>query len=144
MSGLLANPVVPVANEDDAITTYEELRRYLLDTGTIPLLAHVIEKGDGAPNKAGVEQRREHAERAFDAFRKRARTDGLEVETELLFGTDVAETIHDAAAAHDASAIVFSSRGGGQWLDLVSGNVRRKLISEQDRPVVVLPSEGSS
>ena len=139
---LLDRPIVPVASVDDAIDTYEGLRPYLLETEFVPILVHVIEKAGGAPDKAGIEQRREHAEDAFDAFRKRAETDGITVETELLYGTDVAETIQEAAVQHSATSIVFSSRGGSRWLDLVSGNVRSKLLSDNDVPVVVLPDDG--
>lgn len=144
VDNLLDRPVVPVASPDDAKVTYEQLRPYLLRTELIPIVVHVIEKGDGAPDKAGVEQRKEYAEETFDAFRKRAETDGIKVKTEVLYGTNIAQTIHDAAAEFDASAIVFSSRGGSGWLDLVSGNVRSKLIADHDRPVIILPSDGES
>ena len=132
VTDLLDRPIVPVASVDDAIDTYEGLRPYLLETEFVPIVVHVIEKGGGAPDKAGVEHRREHAEDVFEAFRGRAQTDGITVETELLYGTDVAETIKAAAAQHSATSIVFSSRGGSRWLDLVSGNVRSKLIADND------------
>lgn len=141
VTNLLNRPVVPVANPDDAAATYEELRPYLLETEIVPLVVHVIEKAGGAPDKAGVEQREEHAEKAFEAIRERAKTDGIEVDTKLLYATDVAAAIHDAAAEVDASAIVFRSRGGSRWLDLVSGRVRSSLISDSDLPVVVLPDQ---
>lgn len=136
---LLATPLVPVANRDDAIETYEALRPYLLESDFVPIVVHVIEKAGGAPDKAGVEQREEHADRAFDAFRNRAQTDDIEVTTQVLYGTDVAETILEAAAEHEVTAIVFRSRGGSRWLDLVSGNVRADLIANHRYPVVVLP-----
>ena len=139
---MLDRPIVPVASADDAIATYERLRPYLLETEFAPIVVHVIEKAGGAPDKAGIEHRRKHAENAFDAFRKRAKSDGIEVETELVYGTDVAEVIHEVAADLDASAIVFTSRGSTRWLDLVSGNVRSKLITDHDRPVIVLPDDG--
>ena len=86
--------------------------------------------------------RREHTEDAFEAFRKLARTDGITVETEHLYGTDVAETVKEAAAQHSDIAFVFGSRGGCTWLDLVSGNVRSKHISDTDIPDVALPDDG--
>ena len=144
VDSLLDRAIVPVASPDDAKVTYEQLRPYLLRTQFVPIVVHVIEKGGGTPDKAGVEQRKEFAEETFDAFRKRAETDGIEVQTEIMYGTNIAQTIHEAVAEFDASAIVFSSRGGSGWLDLVSGNVRSKLISDHDRPVIVLPSDGES
>lgn len=141
MADLLSRPIVPVAGPEDAAATYEEFRPYLLKTEIVPLVIHVIEKTEGAPDKAGLEHREEYAEKAFDVFRDRAKTDGIEVDTKLLYGTDVAATIHEAADESDASVIVFRSRGGGRWLDLVSGRVRSKLIAESDRPVIVLPKQ---
>ncbi len=136
---LLRRPLVPVANPDDASATYEAIRGYLQSGEGTPIVVHVIEKAGGAPDKAGVAQRKEVAEEAFHRFQNLAETDGLEIETDLRFGTDVAETIHEAAEDHDASAIVFRSRGGSRWLDLVSGNVRAKLLKGHEVPVVVLP-----
>ena len=142
MTNLLDRPIVPVASPDDAIATYEQLRPYLLQTEFVPIVVHVIEKSGGSPDKASVEQRKEHAEKAFDAFRKRGESDGVSVETKLLYGTDIAKSIHEAATDVDASAIIFSSRGGSRWLNLVSGNVRSNLIADHDRAVIVLPSDG--
>ncbi|WP_254810578.1 universal stress protein [Natronosalvus amylolyticus] len=142
MTNLLDRPLVPVASTDDAIATYEQLRPYLLQTEFVPIVVHVIEKAGGSPDKASVEQRKEHAEKAFDAFRKRGESDGVSVEMKLLYGTDIAKAIHEAATEIDATAIIFSSRGGSRWLDLVSGNVRSKLIADHDCPVIVLPSDG--
>lgn len=139
MTRFLDRPLVPIAGPDDAEATYDELRRYLLETDVVPIVVHVIEKAGGAPDKASVEQREEHAEEAFRVFREHASIDGIDIETKLLYGTDVAEAIHDAAAEMDASAIVFRSRGGSRWLDRLSGGVRSKLISNSDHPVIVLP-----
>lgn len=139
VTSLLERPLVPVANPDDAATTYEKLRPYLLEDGGEATVVNVIEKAGGAPDKAGVEQRQEHAEKTFDAFRTSADADDITVDTQVLYGTDIVETINDAAADIDASAIVFVSRGGGRWLDLVSGRVRSRLVSESEFPVIVLP-----
>lgn len=141
VTNLLDRPLVPVANPDDAAATYEELRPYLLDTEIVPLVVHVIEKAGGAVDKASVEQREEYAEKTFEAIRERAKIDGIEVDTELLYGTDVAATIHDSADEADASAIVFRSRGASRWLNLVSGRVRSSLIADSHLPVVVLPEQ---
>lgn len=136
---LLERPLVPVADPDDAAATYEELRPYLLETDIVPLVVYVIEKAGGAPDKAGVEQRKEYAEKIFEAFRERAKTDDIEVDTKVLYGTDIAATIQATADERDASAIVFRSRGGSQWLNLVSGRVRSSLLDDSTHPVIVLP-----
>ncbi|PSP69996.1 universal stress protein UspA, partial [Halobacteriales archaeon QH_9_66_26] len=57
----------------------------------------------------------------------------------LEYGTDVVETVSAVADAVDASAIAFTPRKGSRWLKLLSGDVANALISEGERPVVVLP-----
>lgn len=139
MTTLLDRPLVPVANPDDAEVTYEQLRPYLLDAEVTPLVVHVIEKGGGVPDKAGLEQREMYAEETLDRFRDHAKIDRIDVETKILYGTDIATAIYDAAEEADASAVVFTSRGGNRWLELLSGNIRSRLVTENDRPVIVLP-----
>ena len=136
---LLSRPLVPVASEDDAVETCRAAFPRIAAAGGRPVVVHVIEKAGGAPDKASVEQREAAAESAFAAVRDDAADYGLDVETEIRYGTDVAETILDAAADHDASAIVFHPRGGSWLLDLLTGDVRDALVGRSDRPVVVLP-----
>lgn len=137
--GLLSRPLVPVASEDDAVETCRVAFRRIAAAGGRPVVVHVIEKAGGAPDKASVEQREDAADAAFAAVRDCAGEYDLDVETEIRYGTDVVETILDAADDADASAIVFHPRGGSWLLDLLTGDVRDKLIAESDRPVVVLP-----
>lgn len=140
MSGadLLARPLVPVASESDAVETCHAVFPHV--AAGRPLIVTVIEKAGGAPDKASVEQRERAAEEAFAAARDCADDHGVDIETEIRYGTDVAEAIIDAAADIDASAIVFRPRGGSWWLDLLTGNVRDDLVTASDRPVVVFPS----
>ena len=140
---LLVRPVVPVATEDDARETCRAAFPRIAAAGGRPLVVHVIEKAGGAPDKAGVEQREAVAEAAFAAARDCAAEHGLDVETDVLYGTDVAAAIVDAARDVDASAIVFHPRGGSWWLDLLTGDVRDTLVTKSDRPVVVLPDAGN-
>ncbi|WP_318568900.1 universal stress protein [Salinigranum marinum] len=139
-SNLLSRPFVPVASVDDArITADAVLDRIAAADGRITV-AHVVEKAGGAPDKASVEQREGIAEEAFDLVRDRASAAGVAVETELLYGTDVAETLLRAAHDVDATAIVFTPRGHRWWWDLFSADVADALVHESDLPVVVLPS----
>lgn len=140
MTDILSRPLVPVASVQDAETTYDALREHV-DAAVELHVVTVIEKAGGAPDKASVEQRELVAEEAFSAVRKLAEADGLSVETHLLYGTDVAETIREAAADVDATSVAFRSRGGGRIVDFLSGSVRTKLVTEVDRPVVVLPRD---
>lgn len=131
--------VVPVASEEDARSTAAVLAEYLDPERSTVIVVNVIEKAGGAPDRASVEQREEYAREVFAAFTDAVRDDQVLVETEILYGTDVAETILQAAADRDASAIVFTPRGGSRWLKLITGDVTSSLINEGDRPVVVLP-----
>lgn len=61
----------------------------------------------------------------------------------MLYGTDVAETILTAARDVNASAIVFTPRGGGRWVKLLAGNVTQSILRGSDLPVLVLPNPES-
>jgi nucleotide-binding universal stress UspA family protein len=139
-SNLLSRPLVPIASVDDAELTLEvALDRIAAASGRMTVV-HVVEKAGGAPDKASMEQREGIAEEAFDLVRERAADAGVAVETELLYGTDVAETLVRAAHDAGATAIVFTPRGHKWWWDLFSEDVADSLVHESDLPVVVLPS----
>ncbi len=139
MTDLMARPVIPIANETDAKTTYAAAAPYL-DPDSRPLLVNVIEKAGGAPDKAGVEQRQEVAEKAFGAFAELAAADGVSVDEEIRYHTDVVDAIVDSATEHEATAIAFVSRGSSRIVRFLSGDVRSKLIAEPTLPTVVLPT----
>ncbi|MFC6975496.1 universal stress protein [Halomicroarcula sp. GCM10025709] len=67
-----------------------------------------------------------------------------DIETEIYYGTDVVETIFEAAADHDATAVVVTPRGGSRFVQLITGDVALRLITENDHPVVVLPDSEPS
>jgi nucleotide-binding universal stress UspA family protein len=105
----------------------------------------VVEKAGGGIDKASVEQRELAAEDALAVVEARAEAAGVPVETDVVYGTDVADAIIDAAGDADATAIAFTPReGGGLLVDLLSGDVARHLVERSDRPVVVFPAEPAS
>lgn len=138
---LFQRVVVPVASEDDARSTAAALGPYVDNASGSVLAVHVVEKAGGAVDKASVEQREENAEEIFEVVRSELSAYGIEPETRILYGTDVADTIVEAGHDVDASAIVFTPRDGGRWLKLLTGDVALELISDSDLPVVVLPDE---
>lgn len=143
MDSLLRNVVVPVASEDDAESTARALAGHVRG-GSDVLFVHVVEKAGGAPDKASVEQRELVAEAAFERATEILATEaetenGGSVNTRILYGTDVAAAIFDAAADVDATAIVFTPRDGSRWIQLLTGDVALDLITGTDRPVIVLP-----
>lgn len=140
---ILRQVVVPVANEEDARTTATALHPYVESAGGTALAVHVVEKAGGAPDKASVEQREGDTVDMFEAFYEALTESDCELDTEILFGTDVAETVIEYANEVDATAIVYTPRGGGRWAKLLSGDVTTNLLTETDLPVVVLPERGS-
>lgn len=136
---LLQRIVLPVASVKDAEATSERVLPRLQDSGGNVLAVHVIEKAGGAPDKASVEQRKNRAHDIFSVVEETLKGEGIDVETRILYGTDIAQTILDVTDEFDASAIVFTPRGGSRWLKLLTGDTTSGLIDHADRPVIVLP-----
>jgi nucleotide-binding universal stress UspA family protein len=134
VSKLLDAVLLPVASKDDARSSARALAGQ--DYGTVTVI-HVIEKAGGAPDKASVEQREEVAEEIFEA----ARDELDDIETDVVYGTDVVETIFDTAADRDASAIVVTPRGGNRFIRLITGDVALRLVTETEHPAIVLPDQ---
>lgn len=139
---LFRRVLVPIANRNDAIATTTALIPHVDAANGTVIAVHVIEKAGGAPDKASVEQRKLVAQDIFDVLTDGLSDTGATVETQILYGTDVADTLIDAAHDTDASAIVFTPRGGSRWKKLLTGNVTHKLLSKSNVPVLSLP--GSS
>ena len=143
-ASLFERVIVPVASEDDAKATTAALARHADAVSGTVVAVHVIEKAGGAPDKASVEQRELTAEEMFEVVRAELEGFDVDLETDILYGTDVAETIVQAGHEADATAIVFTPREGSRWLKLLTGDVALELISDSDIPVVVLPDEQTS
>ncbi|AUG46874.1 universal stress protein [Haloarcula taiwanensis] len=132
--GLLGHVLLPVTDEDDALATAKALEPY--EPSSVTAL-HVVEKGGGVPDKTPVEQSEELATEAYAAVR----TVFPDASEHTAYGRDVAETIFEAAAEVDASAIAYRSRGGNRLMQFLSGDVSLKLVTNSDRPVIALPRE---
>ncbi|WP_231185199.1 universal stress protein [Haladaptatus sp. DYF46] len=139
MTGLFERIVLPVASEEDAETTCDVALDRVADADGRVVAVHVVEKGGGVPDKASVEQREERAADIFSVVTDRCDAAGIPVETKLTYGTNVAEAIFDAADDVDATAIVFSPRSGSRWIQLLTGDVAHTLVTEANRPIIVLP-----
>jgi nucleotide-binding universal stress UspA family protein len=129
---LTRHVLVPIADQEDARTTARVLEPY--EFGRITVL-HVVEKGEGVPDKTPVEQSERVAAEAFAAVRETF----PDAETEVTYSRDVVEGIIEVADEVDASAIVFRPRGGARVLQWLAGDRSLRLITEADRPVVSVP-----
>ncbi|WP_340098936.1 universal stress protein [Salinibaculum salinum] len=129
---LLTHVLLPVANEEDARTTAEGLKPY--DPNHVTAL-HVVEKGDGVPDKTPVEQSETVAEESYAAVRTVFPT----ADDHTAYARDIVGAIFDVAAEVDASAIAYRSRSGNRILQFLSGDRSLKLITQADCPVIALP-----
>lgn len=129
---LLDHVLVPVANEEDAAATARALEPY--DPGRVTAV-HVVEKGEGVPDKTPVEQSEAIAAESFAAVRRVF----PEAADHTAYGRAVAAAIVAAADEVDASAIAFRPRGGSRLVQFLSGDVALDLVTGADRPVVALP-----
>ena len=113
MAGYLEERIIaPVANPDDVTRTVRAVDDRLDPNRSKLTFVNVVEKGGGAIDKAPVEAQRENAVDAFEVVEAEL-TDRFEVDTLLLYGSDVVEEIMDSADEMDATAILFVPRPGG-------------------------------
>ena len=136
---LFRRALLPVASEEDAALTCDQLFERTDDVETI-VAVHVIEKAGGGIDKASVEQRKGNAEAIFEVVDERCQESSVTVEHRTLYGTDVTETILEGAVEEDASVIVFIPRESSRWANLLTGDTAYSLVTDTDRPVLVLPS----
>lgn len=130
--------LVPVADPDDAERTAAAVASRLTPESTV-VLVNVIEKAGGAPDKASVEQREAYAEEIFDRARRELASAPGTVDTKILYGTDVVECIFEEARERDAAAVAFSPREGNRLVELLTGDIARRMVKEASVPVVALP-----
>ena len=129
---ILRHVLVPVANEDDAIATATALEPYGPEHVTA---LHVVEKGEGVPDKTPVEQSEQLAEESYAAVR----TVFPDADDHTAYARNVAEAIFDAADEVGASAIAYRSRDGGRLVQFLSGDLSLKLVTDAAVPVIALP-----
>ncbi|OYR55200.1 universal stress protein [Halorubrum halodurans] len=131
---LLDHVILPVANEDDALATARALEPYEPERVTA---LHVVEKGDGVPDKTPVEQSEALAAESYAAVRSVF----PDADEHTAYDRDVVEAILAAADEIGASAIAYRSRGGSRLMQFLSGDRTVKLVTNADVPVVALPAE---
>lgn len=135
--GLFQHVLVPVASEDDVTATCAALEPFLDDLDRVTAV-HVIEKSGGGIDKAPLEKRKADASSFLAAVEERL-ADAVAVDTGTYFGTDVVDTLFEAAAERDADAIAFRARGGSRIARVLAGDLASKLVTDPAVPVVSLP-----
>jgi nucleotide-binding universal stress UspA family protein len=138
---ILDRVLLPIASEDDATTTCRSALPRIAESDGSVIAVHVVEKGGGAPDPTSPTQQEERSEEIFALVAEECEAAGVPLETEVLYGTDVAETVFEAAREEDASAIGFIPRESNRLVDLLAGSPANSIIQETDRPVVIFPSE---
>ncbi|MFW6318003.1 MAG: universal stress protein [Halorubrum sp.] len=129
---LLGHVLLPVAHEEDALATARTLEPYGPERVTA---LHVVEKGEGVPDKTPVEQSEELAAESYAAVK----TVFPDADEHTAYARNVVGAILDAADEVDASAIAYRSRGGNRLMQFLSGDLSLKLVTNADRPVIALP-----
>jgi nucleotide-binding universal stress UspA family protein len=133
---LLERVVVPVADEQDSRATAAAVSQHVHEVQSV-VAVHVVEKGGGAVDKTPVEKRRADAAELLSVVESRL-DDEVAVETRVVFGTDVAETVVETALDVEATAIAFRSRGGSRLVRFLSGDTAARLVNDPELPVVSL------
>ena len=136
---LFEHLLVPIASPNDAESTSAALQPYLDSVEQITAV-HVIEKGGGAVDKAPLGKRKEDGEAILADVESRL-GESVSVDSTIAYGTDLVETIFDAALEADADAVAFQARGGSRIIQLLAGDTTSKLVTDPVVPVVSLPSQ---
>ena len=135
MSDLFDRTVVPLASESDALATVRALRPHRQASESVVTLVHVVEKVGGAPDKASVEQREEHAEEVLDVALDALVGDDVSVESQIRYHTDVATAILDAVADYDTVSVGATRTGAVS--QALFGSIPRAIGERSDGTVVM-------
>jgi nucleotide-binding universal stress UspA family protein len=129
---LLAHVLLPVANEADARATATALAPYRPEHVTA---VHVVEKGEGVPDKTPVEQSEDIAAATYAAVRRVF----SDADDHTVYGRDVVNAIVETGEEVGATAIAYRPRSGGRLTQLLSGDLSQQLVVSASLPVIALP-----
>lgn len=133
---ILDRIVVPVSGKKDAVNTAKSVANYF--DGSELVAVYVVEKTEGAPDKSPHDAAKEHGNEGLEAFEEEMKTHRIEVEKEILFGSNVANTVLEEAEKRNAT-VVFVAREGGRFIRLLTGDNAISFVTENRIPVVSLP-----
>jgi len=131
------NVLLPIADEEDAYNTCEAVVPYLAGKDCRVFVIHVVRQTKRRADTDAVEARAEtvfeHARACFDAV-------GIPTTGEIWYGTDISETILDAADEHAADSIILTPRRKSVWRRLLSENVIGQLSRNVSQPLIIVPT----
>ncbi|KTG08785.1 hypothetical protein AUR64_13235 [Haloprofundus marisrubri] len=139
-SGVFDRVLVPIAGPHNAANTARVVYHFDPKDAEV-VVVHVVEKGEGVPDKASVEQRRVFAEKAYGSFWEVFPDGGPTLQFRTLYGRNVGETIRRTAEEERATAIAFVPRAGNRWVRYLTGDVTAELLKRSEIPVIALPKE---
>jgi nucleotide-binding universal stress UspA family protein len=136
-AGLFERPLIPVASEADARITRDAILPYLVDASSTVILVHVIKQSEGGIDPSPLDAQEEEAERLFGIAT--GGRDGLVIETQYAYGSNVAESILETARETDASVVAIAPRERSLFMRLLTGETTRPLMANSDVPVLSIP-----
>ena len=134
------NVLLPISTEEDATNTCEAVVPYLAGKDCRVFVIHVVRQPKRNVDIAETETRAEtvfkRATACFDAV-------DIPITGEVWYGTDVSQTILDAADEHSADVIILTPRKKSIWRRLLSENIIGKLARRVDQPLIVIPTDAA-
>lgn len=134
------NVLLPIATEEDASNTCEAVAPYLAGKDCRVFVIHVVREPKRDVDVAATETR---AERVFERATSCFKPIDIPVTGEVWYGTDVSQTILDAATEHTADAIILTPRKKSVWRRLLSENVIGQLSRAVEQPLIIVPAAAS-
>jgi len=122
---------------DRVFQTVRDLAKRLRASVVVP---HVAQPNEEDESEVDTRQR---GELTLKTLADKLDEAGITVETELLFGDDVAKAVLNAAEAHKVTLIVLGASGKGRMARLLAGDVPQQVLRQVDRPVLVFPPDWS-
>lgn len=114
------------------------MRPHLDDNARIVAL-YVVERREGGPAAASIEQLEEHGRNTLAIVEEAFDGSTVSVETKVREGVDLIATIFAAAEENDVDCIAFVPRSKGRLVALLSGDPGWKLVNQTQHPILVLP-----
>lgn len=134
------NVLLPIASEEDATNTCEAVTPYLVGKDCRVFVIHIVREPkrnvDIARTETQAQTVFERASACFEAV-------DIPVTGEVWYGTDVSQTILDAAEEHAADAIILTPRKKSVWRRLLSENVVGQLSRAATQPLIIIPTAAS-